>query len=240
MSISAVSSSSSSYWEDLFGVTQGAKKAPQGGDLGLKLFGDLDSDGDGSISLKESGLDQDQYNSLDTNKDGQVSLAELETAVELQRSAMATQMMLGEGAAPAPDSDSGKPDAQGLLASILNGTLPPPPSMGKNGAAGKQDFVSALLEDLDDDDSGDLSLDETGLSQSVYDALDMNKDGTVSADELAAAFQQQQASTGNATDVGATASKLTRDFLSMLANNAYRAAGQALETSSLMSLNATV
>ena len=227
----------------MIGVMQEAKKGQQGGDLAVQLFSDLDSDGDGSLSLKESGLAQDQYDALDTDKNGGVSQAELEKAIETQRAAMATRMMLDEGAAPPAADGASKPDAQDLLASILNGTLPPPPPMGEHDAAGRQNFVSAILEDLDSDDSGDLSLDESGLSQSTYDSLDTNMDGTVSAEELAAAFPQP-VSASDSAEAGSTASGLitskARDFLSMLANNAYLAASQASDAASLLSINATV
>jgi Ca2+-binding EF-hand superfamily protein len=54
-----------------------------------------DADEDGSLSVEESGLSTEEYNVLDTNQDGKVSLEELQAGCEARRTemenAMATQ-----------------------------------------------------------------------------------------------------------------------------------------------------
>jgi Ca2+-binding EF-hand superfamily protein len=97
MSINALSSTDPAIsWEALFGVSN-SKKTQQADDLATTLFSDLDTDGNGELSLEESGLAQKTYDALDTDHDGVVSPAELGQALELQRSAMFTLMKLEPG-----------------------------------------------------------------------------------------------------------------------------------------------
>jgi Ca2+-binding EF-hand superfamily protein len=96
MSISALSSTdSTTYWEELLQASKKSQKTQQIDDVATKLFTDLDTDGNGGVSLEESGLDQETYDALDTNRDGTVSLEELDQSMELQHSAMLTLMNLG-------------------------------------------------------------------------------------------------------------------------------------------------
>jgi Ca2+-binding EF-hand superfamily protein len=171
MSITALSSQDpASYWEELF-KTSNSKKTKQSEDVAVKLFSDLDADGDGKINLKESGLDQQTYDALDTDQDGTVSQEELGKALDLLRSAMLTRIKLGEGEEK---------------------TAPP--------------------------------AEESGGSPSVFDALDANRDGIVSAEELAASVERQKdaANSGmNSTSDGIA--QKAKDLLSALANRAYGA-----------------
>ncbi|MDR2825364.1 MAG: hypothetical protein LBV76_01050, partial [Deltaproteobacteria bacterium] len=109
MSINALSSTDAAIsWEELFGASN-SKKKQQADDIATTLFGDLDADGNGELSLEESGLDQEKFAALDTDHDGIVSLEELGQAVELQRSAMLTLTKLdsGEGSGINGGTDSG-------------------------------------------------------------------------------------------------------------------------------------
>ena len=176
-----------------------AKKSSQSGsqdDLAEKLFGDLDSDGSGSLSLSETGLSSDLFNSIDADGDGTVTQTELQKAIETQRKAMLTNMQLGtQDQGTAQSSAAQKPDAQELLASIMNGQMPQPPTQNSSTSTSgdkSDDLISKLFSDLDADGSSGLSLEETGLSQSAFDAMDTNQDGSVSADELAAAMEKQR------------------------------------------------
>jgi hypothetical protein len=203
-SISALSSAAASpYWEDIFGASKSAS-AQKGDNLATKLFGDLDADGSGGISLKESGLDQETYAAVDTDQDGDVSLAELETALELQRSAMITTMKMAGQEGPPPAEDNGKPDAQELLASIMSGQAP-----GRSASGSEESGAAA---------GG------TGSGQTVYDAMDTNQDGVVSLEEFAASLEKQKEAMSN--DISAavgTSGNRTQSVLSALANNAYNA-----------------
>lgn len=211
-SIEALSSTTSTYWEEIFGQTKSAaarqgndfaaKTGRDGGDLATKLFTDLDTDGDSVLSLEESGLDQETYDSMDADQDGVVTLAELENALELQRSAMMTRAKM-EGDMPPPPSGSEKPDAQALLASLMNGE-PLEDSGASAAAAGTSDGLAsqllAALDDGEDDETASGVEGGGGAAQTVFDAMDTDQDGTVSAAELAAALEKRKESMGEGRD----------------------------------------
>ncbi len=199
-SIEALSSTTSTYWEEMFGKTKSAP-GQKGDDLASKLFTDLDADGDNALSLEESGLDQKTYDSMDADQDGMVSLAELENALELQRAAVMTRTKMGDDMPP-PSQGGEKPDAQELLASLMNGE-----SLENSGATAvaagtSDDLASQLLAELDgDDDDEAASVAESGEgAQTVFDAMDTDQDGTVSPAELAAALEKHRESMGGERD----------------------------------------
>jgi len=198
MSISSISSqSSSSYWEKIFGGSNAENsQKTDGDDLAAKLFQDLDSDESGGIGIKESGLSQSQFDALDTDQDGTVSLKELQAGLELQRQAFFTSMKMESGSTSAASTSttstggSEQSHAQSLLSAIMNGEpLPPPP----DGAGNKGDLASKLFTDLDTDQSGGISVGESGLNQSVFDSMDTDQDGIVSMEELSASLEKQKA-----------------------------------------------
>lgn len=248
MSVSAVSSSSSSYWQQMLARTKETASGGTGDSLASSLFGDLDSDGDGSMSLSESGLSQDLYNGLDTDSDGSISLAELQQALTAQRASMFANMQLNgqnlqgenqlQNMAQAQSADqtaaTGKPNAQDMLAAIMSGQAPtPPPSGGaeQTRKGNPEDMVSSLFSDLDTDKSEGISLDESGLSQTVFNSMDTDGDGTVSVNELNTALEKQRAAMGGSTaGQGSNAlnkATMAQSFLTALANNAYQAASQS-------------
>ena len=193
MSVSALSSSSSSYWEKMLAQMKGSSESQSQDNLAGKLFGDLDSDGDGTLSLSETGLSKDLYSKMDSDGDGAVSQTELQKAIETQRNAMFTSMQMGlsETGTSTEASSSGKPSAQDLLSAIMNGQVPGGTRGASRGNSG-DDLASKIFSSLDSDSSGGLSAEETGLSQSVFDSMDTDQDGSVSADELAAALEKQR------------------------------------------------
>lgn len=193
MSVSALSSSSSSYWEKMLAQMKGSSESQTQDNLASKLFGDLDSDGDGTLSLSETGLSEDLYSNLDTDGDGTVTQTELQKGIETQRNAMFTSMQLGQSQTMSSmaSSSSAQPSAQEMLSSIMNGEVPGgAPGGGPEGTG--DDLASKLFSDLDSDSSGGLSASETGLSQSNFDAMDTDQDGSVSAEELSAALEKQR------------------------------------------------
>ncbi len=195
MSVSALSSSSSSYWEKMLAQMKGSSEAQSQDNLSGKLFGDLDSDGNGLLSLDETGLSGELYNKLDTDGDGAVSQTELQKAIETQRNAMFTSMQMGQSQA-AQTAASTQPTAKDLLSAIMSGQVPG--GMQGAGRGGKgDDLASKLFSSLDSDGSGGLSAKETGLSQSVFDSMDTDQDGSVSADELSAALKKQREAMNN-------------------------------------------
>ena len=91
--------------------------------------------------------------------------------------------------------------------------------------SGSDDLSSKLFSGLDSDSSGGLSIGETGVSQSVFDSMDVNQDGSVSADELATALEKQRTAMG--TDQASTKrTQIAQSFLSAIANSAYQTISQ--------------
>ena len=197
MSVSALSSSSSSYWEKMLAQMKGSSESQSQDNLAGKLFGNLDSDGDGTLSLSETGLSKDLYSKIDADGDALVTQTELQKAIETQRNAMLTSMQLGQSqtGSSTEASSTGQPNARDMLSAIMNGQIP-----GGARGAGRgpgpegsgDDLASKLFSDLDSDSSGGLSASETGLSQSSFDAMDTDQDGSVSAEELSAALEKQR------------------------------------------------
>ena len=197
MSVSALSSSSSSYWEKMLAQMKGSSESQAQDNLASKLFGDLDSDGDGTLSLSETGLSKDLYSNLDTDGDGTVTQTELQKAIETQRNAMFTSMQLGQSQTGSSSNATatGQPNAQDLLSSIMSGQIPGGTRAAGSGAGLQgvgDDLASKLFSSLDSDGSSSLSAEETGLSQSEFDAIDTDHNGSVSAEELSAALEKQR------------------------------------------------
>jgi Ca2+-binding EF-hand superfamily protein len=132
-----------------------------GADLAEKMISEQDADGDGALSLDETKLSEDAFNELDTDGDGLVSEEELATGLQASLEQM-LQIMQASGMTQ-PEPPEGAPDA-GQVA---------------------DDAVSQLDEDGD----GGLSQAESGVSSETFDALDLNEDGVVSAEELAEAMK---------------------------------------------------
>ncbi|GEM_PF-3863468 len=87
MEISSLSSSSYSYYLNLFGQTTEDESVESGSDeffeqMSSEVVGELDSDEDGLLSLEESQLDQETFDALDTDQDGMVSATELQAGMK--------------------------------------------------------------------------------------------------------------------------------------------------------------
>jgi Ca2+-binding EF-hand superfamily protein len=123
---------------------------------------------------------------MDKDGDGIVSFAELENAVKLQLAALQTQMKLGQ-----IGGNAGSLDAQELLASIMS--IQQESAGGSETLHGSGQASGGLLDEEEEDEENE--------SQTVFDALDTNQDGTVSAEELFAflekAIQNQNTTQGS-------------------------------------------
>jgi hypothetical protein len=177
---------------------------------------ELDTDGDGALSVEESGVSSELFNQADSNGDGLVSEEELLAMMQSFRpsgpppEADPAEMAAGiieendangdgvltledggivEAILNAADEDEdGEVTEEELVAMMEEGRPQgPPPEMDQaGGTAG--DMAAQIMEELDSDGDGGLSIGETAASEEEFDALDTNEDGIVSQAELEAAM----------------------------------------------------
>ena len=121
---------------------------------------ELDTDGDGALSVEESGVSTELFNQADSNGDGLVSEEEL----------LAMMQSFGAGGPP-PDMEEG----QG-----------PPPE------ADPADMAASIIEELDLDGDGALSLEESGVEEDIFTTADADGDGLVTEEELVAMLEENR------------------------------------------------
>ncbi len=131
-------------------------------ELASSILEQDDADGDGVLSLDETPLDEETFNSIDADGDGSITAEELSADMEAN---------MAEGSAP-----------------------PPPPP---NSEMSTDELASSILESTDTDDDSLLSLNETGLDEDTFNAIDSDGDGSLTADELSAYIEEQIAETVN-------------------------------------------
>lgn len=130
------------------------------------LLGQLDKDVSGGLSLKESGLEQESFDALDTDGDGTVTGFELEDAL---KSGVAS---IGE-----------------------DGTLSVDASASTDAAAQAYASLTSMIMGLaDSDQSGDLTQEESGLDDDTFSQYDLDGDGVITGDELSSAIKNGVAS----------------------------------------------
>ncbi|HEU6438107.1 MAG TPA: calcium-binding protein [Nitratidesulfovibrio sp.] len=145
------------------------------------LLGQLDKDVSGGLSLKESGLEQESFDALDTDGDGTVTGFELENAL---KSGVAT---IGD-----------------------DGTLSVDASAASDAAAQAYSSLTAMIMGLaDTDKSGGLTAEESGLDADTFSQYDLDGDGVITGDELATALQSDSASGTDATQTTASSGTTT-------------------------------
>ncbi len=141
------------------------------------LLGQLDKDVSGGLSLKESGLEQESFDALDTDGDGTVTGFELENAL---KSGVAT---IGD-----------------------DGTLSVDASAASDAAAQAYSSLTAMIMGLtDSDQSGDLTQEESGLDDDTFSQYDLDGDGVITGDELSSAIENGVASSSESDSTLAAA-----------------------------------
>ncbi len=130
----------------------------------------LDTDGNGSVSLAESGVSQASFSAIDTDGNGEITAEELWAYLKAHHP-------------PHPS-----------LAGLVGGDASNSQSAGAAAASG----------------NGSVNPEEGGLTQADFSAMDTNKDGVVSLEELVAYLQahrppssQPGTETNDAPDTGA-------------------------------------
>lgn len=176
----AISKSEFSSFASRFSSDTGTSLLSAQEDSSDDLFTSLDGDGDGALSEAEMSamqppppppegdMAEQMFNSLDSDGDGSITESELSSALSQAGSDTDASSLLSE-----LDADGNGSIDESELASAIQ---PPPPP---------EESASSTT-------TASASSSSSGSSQS-YDPLDTNKDGTVSAEERAAARGTQQA-----------------------------------------------
>ncbi len=145
---------------------------PDDGKMATNLIDKLDKDGDGGLSLSESGLSQSMFESVDADGDGVITTEELANALKNERE---SRMNAGGGTASNAGSAS-------LFDSLMDSA-----GMSKDGR-----LAQKLMDRLDADGDGGLSLQESGLSADMFANADLNGDGVISPEELSQALRNER------------------------------------------------
>ncbi len=77
---------------------------PDASDIASRAVSDLDGDDNGTLSLKESTLDEDAFNTIDTDGDGELSQDELSEAVSNDNSDLRSALENVWGPPPDPST----------------------------------------------------------------------------------------------------------------------------------------
>lgn len=166
---------------------------PEGTYTGLaaaKYLKDNDKDHDGTLSSDEVSISAAAYAKLDADSDGKVSLDEVKASLKGQDDAIYQFY-----------SNGGAKSTKDLTSALLNA------SNSSAAASGTYSDLAAsrFLKDKDADGDGELSVEETGLTASVFAKLDADDDGTVTAAELKTALSGQNAAIAKYYKNGGTA-----------------------------------
>jgi len=137
----------------------GMRVSPTADEIASSLISQLDGDGDGSLSQEELDMDSDQFSSIDSDGDGILSSEEITEDLQARMDEM-HQAAMQMGASSTSTTESTNGDASDVAAASASDT-----SETAASASGTQASSSSSEEE-------------------EYDELDLNKDGTVSFDEL--------------------------------------------------------
>ncbi|SME97118.1 hypothetical protein [Desulfovibrio gilichinskyi] len=213
MSISGVDSSMiSGANSDIIAQMREARKGSSAEDFVSSMVADNDGDGDGLLSLKESGMSSDLFNTIDADSDGQASQEELladlenqgmmgELSVFMQGGANSgmslTETLMNnmdiDGDSLLSQEETGlndelfsvlDADSDGSISGEeLDAAMTPPDATEQASVATAASSASSGSEVSASSSSSDEDEDEE-----TYDAYDLNEDGVVTADELLQAF----------------------------------------------------
>ncbi|MBF0107565.1 MAG: EF-hand domain-containing protein [Magnetococcales bacterium] len=137
-----------------------------------KMIAKLDKNGDGTLGSDEvKGKLADDFGTVDSDSDGQLTADELDAALESIRAKM--------GNMPGPMGAKG---GQGG-----------PQGAGGPGGAGGPPSAADLLSMMDDDEDGAIGSDEVkGPLADKFDAVDTDDDGVISQEELEVDLEAMQ------------------------------------------------
>ncbi|MFV0348419.1 MAG: EF-hand domain-containing protein [Halodesulfovibrio sp.] len=186
--------------QEMGAFNMGMRVPPTASEMASSLISELDADGDGSLSQEELDMDSDLFSSIDSDGDGTLSSEEITEDLQARMDEMyqATMQMN----ASSTDTSDSSDDASGVTTASASGT-----SETTASASGTQASSSSSEEE-------------------EYDDLDLNKDGTVSFDELRQAMMSGMFS-GTLDGLGGESSgsdsgNLVSGFMRKMADQAYQ------------------
>lgn len=144
--------------------------------ISKSLITQNDSNNDSSLSIEELGIDEEQFSALDGNGDSLVTQNEIASAID-------NKLASFNGEIPSKEEFAS-------LLSDLGLEMPKPPESKENSIS-SDDFSSLIMSKFDSDGDSLLSSNEVSLlSDEEFSALDTNRDGSISVDELSSAYEQ--------------------------------------------------
>ncbi len=150
MSVSGISGSMGGVSEEVLQQLQTARERGMDTEETAQfLVQENDGDGDGLLSLEESGLSEEMFNDVDADGDGQISAEEIQQDMQAKME-QAREMMgalnvmqgMGEGAPP----------------------MGPPPSQGSGSSSDSSSSSEQEYDELDLNEDGTVSLDELRIA----------------------------------------------------------------------------
>ncbi|SDL29994.1 Ca2+-binding protein, EF-hand superfamily [Maridesulfovibrio ferrireducens] len=160
MSISGVGSyMNSSMSPDMMAQMRGTREGGSKEDFVSSVFEKKDSDGNGLLSLEETGMNEDMFTSVDTDGDSNVS--EEEVLADMQKRHEEKARM-------------------GELSTMMQG--------GGKDQGGQENLLDSFMDELDLDGDSQISMEESGLTEDLFNVLDSDSDGNISGEELKSAM----------------------------------------------------
>lgn len=123
--------------------------------MSSKVIAKHDSDGDNLLSFEEIGFKEDHFAKADSDGDGLLSQEELSS------------------------------DMQAHMQALANGSPRPPMGGDPKGGKNAEEITSEIFDELDTNEDGYVSLEESLAGEEMFNKADSDGDGLLSEEELA-------------------------------------------------------
>lgn len=155
---------------------------------------------------------QELLTSMDTDNNGSIDKTEFSTAVQALDSSSSSSKSANDIFNTLDANSDGSMSSEELMTALKN-TKPPEPPQGKG-----QHQEGGMPPPPPPNDSSSSSSGSSSLSK-IFSSLDTNKDGTISADELMALFNDSKSKSGDTTSTSATSASQTDTSTNQLSKN---------------------
>ncbi len=143
------------------------------------IISQSDKNSDSALSIDELGIDESQFNSLDSDSDGLVTQDEIASAIDSKLSSS-----FEDGQIPSKEEFASMLSEMGLK-------MPPPPDKQGDSSSKNDEFATQIISSFDSNGDSLLSSDEVSMLDSEeFSTLDSDGDGSISQSELTSAFEQ--------------------------------------------------